>query len=222
MDNHAFFRKIESDVVAHATFEKKFAALALLAVTIGLGFGASRGVAITWPPGYLWPSSIAAFVVAFCAAGTLLVKSLSRTVRVSVRYLFGVLFLLCVIFLRSKLLGFSEVGIAGGSEVHRHIDIRCLIFGAIPSAILVVILFALQLKAKMAPSHRVRVITAVIAASAGVVEQLVHCPNEELAHLFIDHCGLVFVTFGSMWILNYILVQKWVAYPSQLLGTPSK
>jgi hypothetical protein len=222
MDNHALFLKIENDVIANAVFEKRFATLALLAITIGLGMGAARGVVVSFKPDYLLPSSIAAFAVAFCAAGMLLVKSCSRTVKVSVRYFCGVLFLVSVIFARSQLLGFSKVSIGSELAVHSHNDFRCFLFGAIPSAILVVISFVLQLRAKMAPSHRVRIITTVIAASAGLLEQLVHCPNEKLSHLFMAHCGLVLATFGSMWILDYLLVQRWVTYPSQLLGTPSK
>lgn len=222
MDNHALFLKIENDVIANADFEKRFATLALLAITIGLGMGAARGVVISFKPDYLLPSSIAAFVVFFCAAGMLLAKSCSRRVKLPVRYLCGVLFLVSFIFVRSQLLGFSQVGVGSELAVHSHNDFRCFLFGAVPSAILVAISFALQLRAKMAPSHRVRIITAVIAASAGLIEQLVHCPNEVLSHLFLAHCGLVLVTFTSMWILDHLLVQRWVTYPSPLLGTPSK
>ena len=211
MNVSALIAKIENDVAAHARFDKKLVGLTVAAlimgVTLGTVLSATAPFAIYVMTLETTALSLALVLLAYvCVANILAFKT-----ALSARYGYGVVFLVELGFCKWAVYQFAPHHLLNNAISFNSLghNLSCFFLGFGPSALIMSASLVTHWKMQMAPSHRVRVVTAVVSACAGLIAQTMYCPYLNVSHLLAAHIGQVIAIWAIVGFLDHYLVRIW-------------
>lgn len=202
--------QIREDVIAQSKFERNIGPIIFAAILFGVLFGVLRGVHIDIVQLWAAPSS-AAGVVGFLSLTVFLLRKCTSPKEVFLtRYLVGVFLLLNLVFARDLWLSQPEFPKMISDVGHRNDDIRCLLYASFVSSMVMVTFMLLNFASGATPTHRRRFMTIVMGASAGLFEQIIHCPFENMGHIVVAHSGLVLINVAMVYCFDKMLLRRWL------------
>ncbi len=211
VNTNPLIAKIESDIAAHARFDKKILGLSIAALSIGLVMGTILSATPPFAIFFMTPQTVAVSLGLIILAGIAASNILAFQTRLSARYGYGILFLIILGLYKWSVYQFAPHDLLNDVISFNSIghNISCFFLGFAPSVAVMLSSIVIHWNLQMSPNHRVRVVTGVVSASTGLIAQAMFCPFLNLAHLLVAHIGQVIAICAMVGFLDHYLMRIW-------------